>query len=53
MNNIKQIQPQCFLADLLSDIDEMEMKRTENRMLLTMKILKALKQKEFPKMMGK
>lgn len=58
MKNIEQVQPQGFLADLLSDIDEKEMKRTENRMLLVMKISKALKQKhisqkEFANMMGK
>ncbi|WP_018462819.1 hypothetical protein [Segatella paludivivens] len=36
MKNIKQVRPQGFLADLLSDIDEKEMKHTENRMLLAM-----------------
>ena len=56
--NIEQVQPQGFLADLLSNIDEKEMKRTENRMLLAMKIAEALKQKhisqkEFANMMGK
>lgn len=55
---IEQVQPQGFLADLLSNIDEKEMKRTENRMLLAMKIAEALKQKhisqkEFANMMGK
>lgn len=58
MKNIEQVQPQGFLADLLSNIDEKEMKRTENRMLLAMKIAEALKQKhisqkEFANMMGK
>ena len=55
---IEQAQPQGFLADLLSNIDEKEMKRTENRMLLTMIISETLKQKhisqkEFANMMGK
>ena len=55
---IEQARPQGFLAELLSDIDEKEMKRTENRMLWAMKISKALKQKhisqkEFANMMGK
>lgn len=56
--NIEQARPQGFLADLLSNIDEREMKRTENRMLLAMKIAEALKQKhisqkEFANMIGK
>lgn len=56
--NIEQVRPQGFLAELLSDIDEKEMKRTENRMLLAIKIAEALKQKhisqkEFANMMGK
>ena len=58
MKNIEQVQPQGFLAELLSDIDKREMKRTENRMLLAMKISETLKQKhisqkEFANMMGK
>ncbi len=58
MKNIKQARPQGFLAALLSEIDEREMKRTENRMLLAMKISETLKQKhisqkEFANMMGK
>ena len=56
--NIEQVQPQGFLAELLLDIDKREMKRTENRMLLAMKISETLKQKhisqkEFANMMGK
>lgn len=58
IKKIEQVRPQSFLADILSDIDEKEMKRTENRMLLAMKISETLKQKhisqkEFAKMMGK
>ena len=55
---IEQVRPQGFLAALLSDIDKREMKRTENRMLLAMKISETLKQKhisqkEFANIMGK
>ena len=55
---IEQVRPQGFLAELLSDIDKREMKRTENRMLLAMKISETLKQKhisqkEFANIMGK
>ena len=58
MKNIEQAKPQGFLADLLSNIDEKEMKHTENRMLLAMLISETLKQKhisqkEFANMMGK
>ncbi len=54
----EQARPQGFLAVLLSDIDEKEMKRTENRMLLAIKISETLKQKHisqkgFANMMGK
>lgn len=55
---IEQVRPQGFLAELLSDIDKREMKRSENRMLLAMKISEALKQKHISQkglanMMGK
>lgn len=58
MKKIEQVSAKGYLGEVLRDLDEMEQRRTENRMLMALRISNALKrlgmsQREFALRMGR